>query len=158
MTWRLQGCSGATNRQWAIGAVALKQGAVITLNKSVAPSGIQPPGTDIAYTVTFTNSGDATAQTVVITDPNPNNVIVAQRKFLNVDYKLGSASISAPWNATATIKFSNNAGVSCTYTPVSGGGGAPLGYDRAVTNVCWALNANVAVGAGGTINFTVRIQ
>jgi uncharacterized repeat protein (TIGR01451 family) len=158
MTWRLEGCSGATNRQWAIGAVALKQGAVITLNKSVSPSGNQQPGTDIAYTVTFTNSGDATAQTVVITDPNPLNVIMAQRVFVNVDYKLGSASISAPWNATATIRFSNNAGASCTYTPVSGGGGAPLGYDRAVTNICWTLNANVAVGAGGTIGFTARIR
>jgi uncharacterized repeat protein (TIGR01451 family) len=158
MTWKLEGCSGATNRQWAAGAVALKQGAVITLNKSVSPSGNQQPGTDIAYTVTFTNSGDATAQTVVITDPNPLNVIVAQRVFVNVDYKLGSASISAPWNATATIRFSNNAGASCLYTPVSGGNGAPVGYDRAVTNICWALNANVAVGAGGTINFTVRIR
>jgi uncharacterized repeat protein (TIGR01451 family) len=158
MSWTLEDCSGATNRQWAIGAVALKQGSVITLSKSVAPSGTQPPGTDVAYTVTFTNTGDATAQATVITDPNPNNVIVAQRVFLNVDFKLGSASISAPWNGSATIGFSNNAGATCTYTPVSGGGGAPPGYDRAVTNICWALNANVAVGAGGGINFTVRIQ
>lgn len=158
MTWKLQGCSGATNRQWAAGAVALKQGSVITLNKSVSPLGNQPPGADLAYTVTFINSGDATAQTVVITDPNPINVIVAQRAFVNVDYKLGSASISAPWNATATIKFSNNGAATCLYTPVSGGGGAPVGYDRAVTNICWALNSNVVVGANGTLNFTVRIQ
>jgi uncharacterized repeat protein (TIGR01451 family) len=112
----------------------------------------------MAYTVTFTNSGDSTAQTVVITDPNPNNVIVAQRVFANVDYKLGSASISAPWNATATIKFSNDGGATCVYTPSSGGGGAPPGYDRAVTNICWALNTNVAVGASGTVSFISRIQ
>lgn len=128
----------------------------VDLLKSVSPSGNQSPGIDLAYTVTFTNSGGAVAQNLVITDPNPTNVDVTQRVFVNIDYKLGSASISAPW--TATITFSNNGAATCNYTPVSGGGGAPAGYDRAVTNICWAVNGNVGISASGALSFTARIR
>ncbi|PYS71810.1 MAG: hypothetical protein DMF73_09825, partial [Acidobacteria bacterium] len=95
----------------------------IDLAKSVSPTGDQEPGTDLDYAVSFTNSGTTNAQSLVITDPNPNNADPLQRVFANVDYKLGSASISAPW--TATIEFSNDGGATWTYTPVSGAGGAP---------------------------------
>jgi hypothetical protein len=128
----------------------------VTLVKNVTPSGDQEPGTDLSYTVTFTNSGSIAAQSLVITDPDPGNIDLTKRGFTNVDYQLGSASISSPW--TATITFSNDNGVTCAYTPLSGGGGAPPGYDRAVTNICWAVNGGVAVGASGVVSFTVRIR
>ncbi len=128
----------------------------VALLKSVSPSGPQPPDTDLAYSVTFTNSGSGAAQSLIIIDPNPNDVVPAQRVFANVDYKLGSTSISSPWSATT--EFSNDGGSTWSYTPVSGGGGAPSGYDRAVTNIRWSVTGNVATSANGTISFTVRIR
>ena len=128
----------------------------IDLQKSVSPSGPQAPDTDLVYTIIFTNSGSGTAQTLAISDPNPNNIDLAQRVFVDIDYKLGSASISSPWSAT--IEFSNDGGATWSYTPVSGGGGAPAGYDRTVTNIRWSVIGNVAVGATGTLSFTVRIR
>ncbi len=128
----------------------------VGLVKDVTPSGTQEPGTDLAYTVTFTNSGSTAAQSLVITDPNPSNVDPAQRVFVNIDYKLSSASISSPW--TATIEFSNDGGATWTYVPVSGAGGAPSGYDRTVTNIRWSLAGNLAISASGTLSFTVRIR
>jgi hypothetical protein len=128
----------------------------ISLVKSVSPSSPQPPDTDLAYSVIFTNSGSGAAQSLIIIDPNPTNVDPAQRAFANVDYKLGSASISFPWSAT--IGFSNDGGSTWSYAPVSGGGGAPSGYDRAVTNIRWSVTGNVAASANGTLSFTVRIQ
>ncbi len=128
----------------------------IHLQKNVSPSGPQPPDTDLAYTVDFTNSGTGAAQSLIIIDPDPTDVVPAQRVFANVDYKLGSASISSPWSAT--IEFSNDGGSTWTYTPVSGGGGAPSGYDRLVTNIRWSVTGNVAASATGTVSFTVRIR
>jgi hypothetical protein len=128
----------------------------IVLVKDVTPSGSQEPDTDLAYTVTFTNSGSIAAQSLVITDPNPNDIDPTQRIFANVDYKLGSASISSPWSATT--EFSNDGGSSWSYTPVSGGGGAPSGYDRVVTNIRGSVTGNVAASATGTISYTVRIR
>ena len=128
----------------------------VVLVKDVTPSGIQEPGTDLTYTVTFTNSGSTAAHSLVITDPNPNNVDPAQKVFVNVDYKLSSASISSPW--TATIEFSNDGGATWTYVPVSGAGGAPSGYDRTVTNIRWSLAGNLAISDSGTLSFIVRIR
>jgi hypothetical protein len=106
--------------------------------------------------VTFTNSGSTAAHSLVITDPNPNNVDPAQKVFVNVDYKLSSASISSPW--TTTIEFSNDGGATWTYVPVSGAGGAPSGYDRTVTNIRWSLAGNLAISDSGTLSFIVRIR
>lgn len=152
MSWRLEGCSGATNRQWAIGAVALKQGAVITLTKSVNPSGAQQPGTDLAYTVTFTNSGDAAGSTLVVNDPIP----------ANTDFKVGSVTTSLGTTGLAVaVAYSNNGGSTWTYTPASGGGGAPAGYDHNVTNVRWTFSGNLSQTSPnntGSVSFTARIR
>ena len=134
---------------------------IIKLDKSVSPSDPTPPDTDLAYTVGFSNIGSVAAHALVIIDPNPDNVDPAQKVFTYVDYKLGSASISSPWSAT--IEFSNDGGLTWTYSPVSGGGSpavgyAPAGYDRAVTNIRWSVAGNVAVSANGTLSFTVRIR
>ncbi|MCF7833637.1 MAG: DUF11 domain-containing protein [Candidatus Marinimicrobia bacterium] len=46
---------------------------VLSLFKAVSPTGNQPPGTELTYTVTISNSGTGTATTVVITDAVPTN-------------------------------------------------------------------------------------
>ena len=152
MSWRLGGCSGATNRQWAIGAVTLKRGAAITLAKSVSPSGAQQPGTDLVYTVTFTNGGDATASTLTVTDPIPPNT---DFKVSSVTSSLGSTGL------TVVVAYSNNGGSTFVYTPVSGGGGAPAGYDRNVTNIRWTFAGNLSQTSPnntGSVGFTARIR
>ena len=58
-----------------------------------------------------------------------------------------------------TPVYSNNNGTTWVYTPVSGGGGAPAGYDGNVTNwqipMTGTMNAN---GANFTINYKVRVK
>lgn len=152
MSWTLGGCSGATNRQWAIGAVTLKRGAAITLAKSVSPSGTQQPGTDLVYTVTFTNGGDATASTLTVTDPVPPNT----------DFKVGSVTSSlGTTGLTVVVAYSNNGGSTFVYTPVSGGGGAAAGYDRNVTNIRWTFSGNLSQTSPnntGSVSFSTRIR
>ena len=45
----------------------------MTVVKGVAPSGPQPPGTVLTYTITVTNNGSGAAVAVVLTDPIPAN-------------------------------------------------------------------------------------
>ena len=45
----------------------------LSLSKSVTPSGNQPPGTTLTYTVLITNTGSVAAQTIVISDNIPTN-------------------------------------------------------------------------------------
>ena len=98
----------------------------VDLVNAVSPGGTLPPGTDLTYTATFTNSGTVNVRDLEFIDPIPNDT----------DFKLGSASTSlGSTGLVATITYSNNGGATYTYTPVSGGGGALVGYDRLVTQV-----------------------
>ena len=45
----------------------------LSVVKSVSPTGDQPPGTVLTYTIVITNNGGGDAQNVVMTDPVPTN-------------------------------------------------------------------------------------
>jgi len=134
----------------------------ISLVKSVSPVGPQIPGADLAYTIGYTNTGGQPANNFVIVDPNMANPVPPERVFRNVDFKIGSMT-SSPGSTglVATFEYSNDGGTSWTYTPVNGGGGAPAGYDRLVTNIRWAFTGNLSHTApnnAGSVGFTSRIR
>ena len=124
----------------------------VPLVKSVVPSSPQSPGTDLVYTVVFTNDGGLPAQVFVVIDPLP----------ANTDFKLASASTSlGTTGMTVVIAYSNNNGVSYIYTPVSAAGGAPAGYDRTVTHIRWTFTGNLSQTTPnntGSVSFTVQIR
>jgi len=125
---------------------------VVALDKSVTPNGTQPPGTDLVYTINFTNSGGRVASILVITDPIP----------ASTDFKVGSVTTNlGTTGLTVTVAYSSNNGSTWTYTPASGGGGAPSGYDRLVTHVRWSFTGNLSQTApnnAGGVTFAVRIR
>ena len=84
-------------------------------------------------------------QSFIIIDPNPLNVDPLERVFRNMDFKIGSM-VSTPGSSglVAAFSYSDDGGVTWTYTPVSGGGGAPAGYDRNVTNVRWVFTGDLS--------------
>ena len=124
----------------------------VPLVNSVAPSSPQPPGTDLVYTVVFTNDGGFPAQDFIVIAPIPTNT----------DFKLGSQGTDlATTGLTVAIDYSNDNASTWTYTPVSGAGGAPTGYDRLVTHVRWRFTGNLSQTAPnntGSITFTARIR
>jgi hypothetical protein len=104
------------------------------------------------YAIGFTNSGTAGASSFVISDPIP----------ANTDFKVGSAnSTLGTTGLTVAVTYSNNNGTSYGYTPASGGGGAPAGYDRNITNVRWIFSGNLSQTApnnSGSVAFSTRIR
>ena len=134
----------------------------VSLVKSVDPLGIQVPGTDLTYTIIYTNSGGQSANGLTIVDPNLQNADPLERVLRNVDFKVGSM-VSSPGTTglVATFEFSNDGGTTWTYVPASGGGGAPGGYDRNVTNVRWAFSGSLShlpPNNVASVSFTVRIR
>ncbi len=119
----------------------------------------QLPGTDLTYSIVFTNSGGQPAQGLIIVDAIPANtdfkvgspgqVVPAGISFLveySYDYTAGNPSI-ATWSSAA---------------PANPGGGATVGYNRAVKAVRWrsvsGSLSNIAPNNTGSVNFTVKIQ
>jgi hypothetical protein len=138
----------------AFGDFQLGEGGapLIELVKSVDASGTALPGTDLGYSVSFTNSGASAAQNFVLTDPVP----------ANTDFKVGSAAQDlGNTGLGVTVSYSNDNGTSWIYVPVSGGGSAPAGYDRNVTHIRWAFAGNLSQTSpnnSGNIRFTTRIR
>jgi uncharacterized repeat protein (TIGR01451 family) len=134
----------------------------VSLVKSVSPGGTQLPGTDLLYTIVYTNTGGQPANNLIIVDPNPANAVPAERVFHNVDFKIASLT-SSPGSTglVASFQYSNDGGITWTYVPVSGAGGAPAGYDRIVTNVRWSFAGSLSQTApnnSGSVSLTVRIR
>jgi uncharacterized repeat protein (TIGR01451 family) len=125
---------------------------IVGLVKSVNPTGNQIPGTDLTYTIAFTNTGGALARQLVITDPVP----------ANTDFKVGSVTNSlGTTGLTVVVAYSNNGGTTYAYTPVSGGGGAAAGYDQNVTNIRWTFTGNLSQTSPnntGSVSFIARIR
>ncbi len=112
----------------------------------------QQPGADVTYVINFTNTGGSSASGFFITDQVPTNT----------DFKVGSPATSlGTTGLSVAVTYSNNGGAAYTYTPVSGGGGAPAGYDRSVTHVRWTFTGNLSQTSPnntGNVSFIVRIR
>jgi uncharacterized repeat protein (TIGR01451 family) len=130
------------------------------LDKSYTLGGPNPtPGTDINYTVVFTNLGGGTLQNIVLVDPDAASTLKIND---NTDFKVGSVSTNlGTTGLTVVVAYSNDGGVTFTYTPISGGGGAPAGYDRNVTHVRWSFAGTLSKTSPnhtGSVSFTARIR
>lgn len=122
---------------------------VLTLSKSVNPTGTLATGTELTYTMQFANPGDGSAQGVTVVDEVPPQVA----------FKIGSVTSSLPSGVTATVQYSNDGGSTWAYTPVSAGCGAPAGFDACVNRIRWVLSGALASGTGtGTVGFIARIK
>ena len=114
----------------------------------------QAPGSDISYSVTFTNSGGSFASNFIITDPIPTNT----------DIKVGSESHTTPLPTGltgVTVEYFDSSTSTWITNPVSGGGGAPAGYNRNITIIRWTFNgqlSQIAPNNTGNVRFTVRIR
>ena len=124
---------------------------VLTMVKSASAS-TADPGTNIAYTILVTNTGGAAGHTVVMTDAlSPFSML-----WLNGGTPfLLTEGTPVSGLTLGTTRYSDDNGATYTYTPVSGGGGAPAGYDANVTN--WNIDM-VGTMASSNSSFDIQYQ
>jgi uncharacterized repeat protein (TIGR01451 family) len=126
-------------------------GPALTLTKTASVA-TAVPGEIISYRVVHTNDGTVSVLPSETVDPVP----------LNTDFQVGSASFSTGTSGiTAVIEFSNNGGATYTHIPVSGGGGAPPGFDRDVTHIRYTyVGTLVTTSPDNTfdVDFSVRVR
>ena len=124
---------------------------VLTMVKS-ASAPTADPGTNIAYTILVTNTGGAAGHTVVMTDAlSPFSML---RLNGGTPFLLTEGTPASGLTLGATT-YSDDNGATYTYVPVSGGGGAPAGYDANVTN--WNIDM-VGTMAFSNSSFDIQYQ
>jgi uncharacterized repeat protein (TIGR01451 family) len=91
----------------------------VSVVKSVAPVGPQPPGTVLTYTMVVTNNGTGPANAVVLTDPIPTNTTYqAGTITYNAAARTDGADVdNADYNAT------NPGGITVSIGVLASGGG-----------------------------------
>ena len=124
----------------------------------------QQPGTDLTYTITFTNDGNVTVQNLTIADiipvsdtgsaivrstefkvgsmtfaPGTSGLTIAPADYKYYDDPLTAYPLVPPWTPTSS------------YTPTGT-------YDPNVTYVGWKLTGSLPPGTSGSVTFAVRIR
>ena len=127
---------------------------LISILKS-ANTGSANPGQVVIYTVRLVNTGNGAGTEVVLTDdlsPYGALDLGGGAPFTFID------SAPASGLALGAPQYSNNNGATWLYTPVSGGGGAPPGYDGAVTNWRLPMSGSIRVGGSFMLDYRVRVK
>ncbi|MGH9870288.1 MAG: right-handed parallel beta-helix repeat-containing protein [Candidatus Polarisedimenticolia bacterium] len=134
------------------GNVTVRPSAEVTLLKSAVPGGPQPPGTELTYAVLMANAGSTTASSLVLQDSIP----------ASTDFKIGSVTTNLGTSGlTASVSYSSDGGATWTYTPASGAGGAPAGFDGVATHIRWTFTGTLGFTVPNnqaTMGFTTRIR
>jgi len=149
-------------------------------NETVTPTFLQPPdvglvkscpapadcetapqlaGTNLSFSIQFSNTGGQAANGLTIVDANPPDT----------DFQLNSATANPGTTVLSfVIEYSsdydpnNPTAATWTYTPVTGGGGAPPGYDRLVKAIRWRVISgslpHTVPNNSGNVGFTVQIR
>lgn len=129
-----------TNTDTAI----ISTNAVVTVTKS-ANILTGPAGTVVEYTLTYTNTGNATATSLEITDTLPisaNPATIGTMKYV---------AGSGVWSGGGSLTDDNSAdGAGITYEVT--------GTPQAGTEVVTATIASIAANSSGTLKFKVRID
>ncbi len=138
-------------------AVAVAKTSAPYVTTAGSPDRFNAPGSDVAYTLTVTNSGGSPvdASTLQLTDVLPPNVT-----FYNGDYNASSPGMG-PFELTAGTSgvtlpaagraYSNNNGSTYAYTPAAG-------YDANVDAVRLTPTGSMAANSSFTIRFRARIN
>lgn len=138
-------------------AIAIAKTSAPYITTAGSPDRFHAPGSDVAYTLTVTNSGGSPVDlsTLVLTDILPANVT-----FYNGDYNAGSPGMG-PFELTAGSSgvtlpaagraYSNNNGSTYTYVPSAG-------YDANVDAVRLTPTGSMAANSTFTIRFRARIN
>jgi uncharacterized repeat protein (TIGR01451 family) len=132
-----------------VAAVTISMSPLLSLSKSVDLANAAP-GQDLVYAIVATTApglDDATA--LVLVDPVPADVGL---QIGSATFDPGSSSL------TATIQYSNDNGATWTYTPGTGGCGAPIQYDYCVTHVRWELSGTMPADQSFVVSFAGRVK
>lgn len=148
----IEGVEGVSHT--GVGVLQVGYPPNLTIVKS-SNTALASPGAAIIYTIHVENTGLGMAHNVMLDDHfSPYTAFGLNTYGAGVPFQLTQGSpVSSLTMGTAT--YSNDNGVTYLYTPTSGGGAAPAGYDGNMTN--WKLPMTGIMNAGGKFDIQYKM-
>ena len=113
------------------------------------------PGSTILYTVQVANSGSGSGESIFLTDRLSPYVALRLDTFSGAPFQFIDGTPSSGLTMGTPVYSNDVNGASFLYTPTSGGGGAPAGFDTNITH--WRIPFTGTLDPSGG-NFTIRYQ
>lgn len=124
----------------------------------IASTASADPGSTISYTTTVSNISTVAANNVVVTHQLDAFLSLRLDTFgagSHLQFNDGSPASGLTLDA---VDYSQDNGVTWTYVPVSGGGGAAPGYDSSVTHIRATLTGSMTSATGFVLIYDARLN
>jgi len=141
----------------ATGLTVTPQPPLLMVTK-VANSPTVNPGSVVSYTVQVSNAGTGAATGVEVMDMLSRFLSLGIDTFAPgeaVEFVDGSPSSGL---TPEPVEFSDDGGATYIYAPVSGGGGAPAGYDSNITHFRVPFTGSMPPGGNFTLNYDAVVD
>lgn len=130
---------------------------LLKLSKTANPV-TAPPGGVVTYTLSATNTGTASATSVVLSDHlGPFSQLSLNAFGAGVLFQFSDGTPSSGLTLGTPV-YSNDGGATFVYTPISGGGGAPPGFDGNVTDWRIPMSGSMAAGGSCSVQFKAAVK
>lgn len=116
------------------------------------------PGNVIRYRVNVSNSGYGLATSVVAIDTLSPFTALRLDTFGPGQAVRLTPGATPPGVTLGTVQYYTATDATGSYVPVSGGDGAPAGYDGAITQVRMPVTGNMAAGASFLLEYDVIVR
>lgn len=157
---RVRGLEGTENVISHLSAAALTVRPLpplLSVTKVASTSSAAPGGT-IGYTVNVANMGTGNAVTVQINDDFDSFTMLRVDTYGPLTPFQFVDGVPSSALTMGTVLYSNDGGATWAYTPVSGGGGAPAGYDANITHARIPMTGTMPPAGLFTLNYEVRVR
>jgi uncharacterized repeat protein (TIGR01451 family) len=124
----------------------------------VASAASSAPGGLVSYTSTVSNSSPVAAHNVVVTQRLDPFLTLRLDTFGVGNHLLFTDGSPSSGLTPGPISYSADGGTTWTYTPVSGAGGAPTGFDGAVTHIRITLTGNMGSARNFSVQYDARLD
>lgn len=153
-----EGTEGTISDLGVGGLIVLSAVPVLAVTKTAVPAATVAPGGTVTYSAGIANNGTGVATNVALLDSLSLFTAFGLNTYgAGVPFQLVQGAPSSTLTLGAPV-YSNDGGTTYTYTPVSGAGGAPAGYDGNVTHFRLPMTGTMPAGSSFTINYGVILK
>lgn len=157
LRFTLTGGSGNNFDFWHVDDVCLTGRPDIAVTK-LSSSASANPGSVVRYSIQVQNMGNGPAQNITLDDDFNRFLFFRLDTFgANQPFQLVDG-VPASGVTLGTVSYSDDDGATFTYTPASGAGGAPAGFDGLITDFNALINGTLPAGGSFTLNYDAAIR